>query len=44
MSTGSRIEPSVENALALEQQVCFALSVAARNVVAVYKPILDPMG
>jgi DNA-binding MarR family transcriptional regulator len=44
VSTGSRIEPSVENSLALEQQVCFALSVAARNVVAVYKPILDPMG
>lgn len=33
-----------EAALALEEQVCFALSVAARNVVAVYKPILEPMG
>ncbi|MCK0113605.1 MarR family transcriptional regulator [Ornithinimicrobium sp. F0845] len=31
-------------ALALEEQVCFALSVAARNVVAVYRPILEPMG
>jgi len=30
--------------LALEQQVCFALSVAARSVVAVYRPILEPMG
>ena len=30
--------------LALEQQVCFALSVAARNVVAVYRPWLEPMG
>jgi DNA-binding MarR family transcriptional regulator len=30
--------------LALEQQVCFALSVAARNVVAVYRPLLEPMG
>jgi len=30
--------------LALEQQVCFALSVAARSVVAVYKPILEPLG
>jgi DNA-binding MarR family transcriptional regulator len=37
-------ELDVENPLALEQQVCFALSVAARNVVAVYKPILEPMG
>ncbi|WP_369137467.1 MarR family winged helix-turn-helix transcriptional regulator [Modestobacter versicolor] len=30
--------------LALEHQVCFALSVAARNVVAVYRPLLEPMG
>ena len=29
--------------LALEHQVCFALSVAARSVVAVYKPLLEPM-
>jgi MarR family transcriptional regulator, organic hydroperoxide resistance regulator len=34
----------VEDPLALEQQVCFALSVAARNVVAVYRPWLEPMG
>jgi DNA-binding MarR family transcriptional regulator len=37
-------EPSAGDALALERQVCFALSVAARNVVAVYRPFLDPMG
>nr|WP_204342729.1 MarR family transcriptional regulator [Micromonospora terminaliae] len=30
--------------MALEQQVCFALSVAARGVVAVYRPLLEPMG
>ncbi|MEU7905709.1 MarR family transcriptional regulator [Actinoplanes sp. NPDC049118] len=30
--------------LALEQQVCFALSVAARGVVAVYRPLLEPLG
>ena len=30
--------------LALDRQVCFALSVAARNVVAVYRPFLEPMG
>jgi DNA-binding MarR family transcriptional regulator len=30
--------------LALEEQVCFALSVAARNVVAVYRPVLEPLG
>jgi DNA-binding MarR family transcriptional regulator len=33
-----------DDALALERQVCFALSVAARNVVAVYRPLLEPMG
>ena len=30
--------------LALEEQVCFALSVAARSVVGVYRPLLEPMG
>jgi MarR family transcriptional regulator, organic hydroperoxide resistance regulator len=30
--------------LRLDQQVCFALSVAARNVVALYRPLLEPMG
>jgi DNA-binding MarR family transcriptional regulator len=30
--------------LALEQQVCFALSVASRSVVAIYRPLLEPMG
>jgi MarR family transcriptional regulator, organic hydroperoxide resistance regulator len=30
--------------LALERQVCFALSVASRNVVALYRPLLEPMG
>ncbi len=34
----------VEDPLALERQVCFALSVAARNVVALYRPLLEPMG
>ena len=40
----SRIVPGLANPLALEQQVCFALSVAARTVVGVYKPLLEPMG
>ena len=30
--------------LALERQVCFALAVAARNVVALYRPVLEPLG
>ncbi|MCU1447311.1 MarR family winged helix-turn-helix transcriptional regulator [Cryobacterium sp.] len=32
------------NLLALENQVCFALTVAARTTVALYKPILEPLG
>ena len=30
--------------LALERQVCFALAVANRSVLAVYRPLLEPMG
>ena len=30
--------------LALERQVCFALSIAARSVLSVYRPILERMG
>ncbi|WP_265520362.1 MarR family winged helix-turn-helix transcriptional regulator [Oerskovia flava] len=30
--------------LALEAQVCFALSAAARAMVAMYRPLLDPLG
>ncbi len=30
--------------LTLERQVCFALSVATRSVLSVYRPILEPMG
>ncbi|MET8281377.1 MarR family transcriptional regulator [Micromonospora sp. NPDC005174] len=37
-------QPEGADPLALEQQVCFALSVAARSVVAVYRPLLEPMG
>jgi MarR family transcriptional regulator, organic hydroperoxide resistance regulator len=35
---------TVTDPLALERQVCFALSVASRNVVALYRPVLEPMG
>jgi DNA-binding MarR family transcriptional regulator len=28
----------------LERQVCFALSIASRSVLAVYRPLLEPMG
>ncbi|MEU4801628.1 MarR family transcriptional regulator [Actinosynnema sp. NPDC023587] len=30
--------------LSLDRQVCFALSVASRNVVALYRPLLEPLG
>ncbi|MEO6019951.1 MAG: MarR family transcriptional regulator [Knoellia sp.] len=33
-----------KNLLALDQQVCYALAVASRNVIALYKPLLAPMG
>ena len=35
---------TIENPLALEQQVCFALAVASRSVIATYRPLLEPMG
>lgn len=33
-----------EDPLALERQVCFALSVASRNVISLYRPLLAPLG
>jgi MarR family transcriptional regulator, organic hydroperoxide resistance regulator len=30
--------------LALDRQVCFALAVASRSVIGVYRPLLEPMG
>ena len=43
---GSRAEPAEipGDPLALERQVCFALSIAARSVLGIYRPILEPMG
>jgi DNA-binding MarR family transcriptional regulator len=38
------VATTIENPLALEQQVCFALAIASRSVIAVYKPLLEPMG
>ncbi|MCP2032518.1 DNA-binding MarR family transcriptional regulator [Okibacterium sp. HSC-33S16] len=32
------------NLLALENQVCFALAVASRSVLSLYRPVLDPLG
>ena len=45
IGTVSAVTEAVDtDPLALERQVCFALSVAARSVVAVYRPLLEPMG
>ncbi|MGZ0153004.1 MarR family winged helix-turn-helix transcriptional regulator [Kribbella sp. WER1] len=33
-----------DNPLALEHQVCFALAIAARSVIGLYRPVLEPMG
>lgn len=33
-----------DDLLRLENQLCFAVVTAARNVVAIYRPILEPLG
>jgi DNA-binding MarR family transcriptional regulator len=33
-----------DDPLALDRQVCFALAVATREIVAVYRPVLEPLG
>jgi DNA-binding MarR family transcriptional regulator len=37
-------DSSLIDPLALERQVCFALVVASRSVLSVYRPLLEPMG
>lgn len=45
LTTMSNATPGeIQNPLALEEQVCFALTVASRTVVALYRPLLEPMG
>lgn len=39
-----RIDDPRDEMLKLENQLCFALVTAARNVVAIYRPILEPLG
>ncbi|MFI9509675.1 MarR family winged helix-turn-helix transcriptional regulator [Nocardia sp. NPDC052566] len=38
------METEVEDPLRLDRQVCFALAVANRAVLGVYRPLLEPMG
>ena len=33
-----------DDLLHLDRQVCFALAVAARNVIGLYRPVLEPLG
>jgi DNA-binding MarR family transcriptional regulator len=33
-----------DDPLALDRQVCFALAVATREVIALYRPVLEPLG
>ncbi|MFT4135270.1 MarR family winged helix-turn-helix transcriptional regulator [Microbacterium sp.] len=35
---------TAEEILKLENQLCFAIVTAARNVVSLYRPVLDPLG
>lgn len=37
-------ELSLDDMLRLDNQLCFALVTAARNVVSIYRPILEPLG
>jgi DNA-binding MarR family transcriptional regulator len=42
VTTGGEVD--ADDALTLDQQVCFTLSLAAREVVSLYRPLLRPLG
>jgi DNA-binding MarR family transcriptional regulator len=44
MPNSAKNLPRIEDPLALEQQICFALAVASRTVISVYRPVLEPLG
>ena len=44
MTTTADADGVSSDPLALERQVCFAVVLAARSVVALYRPLLEPMG
>jgi DNA-binding MarR family transcriptional regulator len=44
VDSGAELPEIPGDPLALERQVCFALSIAARSVLGIYRPILEPMG
>ncbi|MFK5689364.1 MarR family winged helix-turn-helix transcriptional regulator [Ornithinimicrobium sp. LYQ92] len=38
------LDPTPPDLLALDRQVCFALAVASRKVIGLYRPFLEPLG
>jgi len=38
------VTPTAVDPLALDRQVCFALAAASRSVIALYRPVLEPLG
>ncbi len=44
MNTASPTKAASPDLLALDRQVCFALAVASRTVIGLYRPLLEPMG
>ena len=46
MTSQGRAAPTADadDLLALDRQVCFALAVASRNVIGLYRPLLEPLG
>lgn len=44
MPTAHSLPTTLEDPLALDRQVCFALAVAAREVIGLYRPVLEPLG
>lgn len=43
-SRRSAVSQTAGDPLALEEQVCFALAVANRSVLRIYRPLLEPLG
>jgi DNA-binding MarR family transcriptional regulator len=41
---GVGLDATAPDLLALDRQVCFALAVASRSVIGLYRPLLEPMG
>lgn len=43
-ASATAADAATPDLLALDRQVCFALAVASRNVIGLYRPLLEPMG